>query len=47
VAHFTRLGEGGTLFPDDDLYFRLKQHFTINANGVVTVNRFEITSECR
>jgi hypothetical protein len=32
--------------PDNNLYLRGIAHFTVNANGVVTVDRSEFTVEC-
>jgi hypothetical protein len=47
TIQFIRQGEDGTLLPGDDLYFDLRAHFTINANGETTVdfNRSEL--RCR
>ena len=45
---FIRQGEDGTLINGDDLYQKGFAHFTVNANGVTTVDRGpEFTFECR
>jgi hypothetical protein len=46
-AHFMRQGEDGTLVLGDDLHIKAFAHLTVNANGIVTVNRFGQTIECR
>jgi hypothetical protein len=46
-VHFIRQGEDGTLVLEDDFHVKTKFHFTVNANGVVTVNKNEFTVECR
>jgi hypothetical protein len=47
TAHFTRIGEDGTFILGDDFVLRMRIQFTVNANGVVTVDNVEFTEECR
>jgi hypothetical protein len=47
TQQFIRQAEDGTFIMGDDFYQRLRMQFTINANGVVTVDRTEFTTECR
>jgi hypothetical protein len=44
---FIRQNADGTLWLDDDFFSHSLIHMTINANGVVTVNRMEFREECR
>ena len=47
MLHFIRQGEDGTLVLGDDFYVRTKFHYTVNANGEMTVDNLETTSTCR
>jgi hypothetical protein len=47
MHQFIRQGADGTLFPEDDFLQHTLIHFTINANGVMTVDKFEFRDECR
>ncbi len=42
-----RLGEDGTFVLGDDLYQKILMHYTVNANGTVTVNQVDIEFQCR
>jgi hypothetical protein len=42
-----RLGEDGSFIAGDDSYSKVLMHYTVNANGTVTVQRAEFTFECR
>ena len=42
-----RQGEDGTFVLGDDFYSNFKMHFTVNANGVLTVDDFEFTDRCQ
>jgi hypothetical protein len=46
-AHMIRQGEDGALVTGDDFYVKVIRHLTINANGVVTADRFELNLDCR
>jgi len=46
MLHLIRQGEDGTFVLGDDFYLRDRTQFTINANGVVTVDNFESTATC-
>jgi hypothetical protein len=47
TVQYIRSGEDGALFPDDDFYEHFLAHFTINANGVVTVDDFTDDFYCK
>ncbi len=48
AVFYTRVIRLGESVSADDLYLRTQTHFTVNANGVITVDRFEgPTLECR
>ena len=47
MMQFIRQGEDGTLVLGDDFYVRTKFHFTVNANGEMTVDNLETTCTCR
>ena len=47
LEHYIRQGETGSLLPDDDFFFWIRLHLTVNANGVPTVERIEMDFECR
>jgi len=42
-----RLGENGTFVLGDDLYQKVLVHYTVNANGTLTANQFDIDLRCR
>jgi hypothetical protein len=42
-----RSGEAGTLFPEDDFYFRYLAHITANANDVITVEDVNTDIHCK
>jgi len=42
-----RLGENGTFVLGDDLYQKVLMHYTVNANGTLTANQFDIDLRCR
>jgi len=44
IAHTSRIISSG---PSDNMLLTTSLHFTVNANGEVTVDRFEFTRECR
>jgi hypothetical protein len=44
--HYVRSGEDGTLFPDDDFYFYVHTHLTLNASGGDNF-KVEAEAECR
>lgn len=45
--HLTRQGDDGTSVLGDDLRFHSIIHMTVNANGLVTVDKSEMRSDCR
>jgi hypothetical protein len=45
--NLTRLGEDGTFELGDDLRVHHIIHMTVNANGILTADKDEITIECR
>lgn len=47
AVFYTRVIRLGESAPMDDLYLRTQAHFTVNANGLITVDRFEEGLECR
>ena len=52
VNHFRLMRQGesfdlGTDFVGDDLHFRSILHVTVNANGVITADKFEMERECK
>lgn len=48
LEHYIRQGETGSLpEEDDDFFFWIRLHLTVNAGGVTTVDRIEMESECR
>jgi hypothetical protein len=47
MEQFIRQAEDGTLVMDDDFYFKLKLHFTVNATGGVTASFTDPRVECR
>jgi hypothetical protein len=47
MSQFIRQGENGTLFLNDDFFTHLLIHGTINAKGVMTVDRVEPREGCR
>jgi len=47
TEHLVRQGEDGTFVMGDDFYIRIRAQFTINANGVVTVDNSEATATCK
>lgn len=47
TMNLTRLGEDKTFGDGDDLRVHVIAHMTINANGVVTADKFDATAECR
>jgi hypothetical protein len=44
--NLTRQGEDGALVDGDDYRFHSIFDMTVNANGVVTVNKFDVREEC-
>jgi hypothetical protein len=42
-----RLGNDGLFVLGDDLYVRVLAHLTVNANGVPTVDRYDVSGDCR
>lgn len=47
LEHYIRQSDTGSLLPDDDFFFWIRLHLTVNASGVPTVERIEMESECR
>lgn len=47
TMNLTRLGEDTTFGDGDDLRVHAIAHMTINANGIVTVDKVDATAECR
>ena len=47
LEHYIRQGETGSLLPDDDFFFWIRLHLTVNAGGVPTAERIEMDFECR
>jgi len=47
MHQFIRQNADGTLLPDDNFFSHSLIHMTINANGVLTVDRMEFREECR
>lgn len=47
LEHYIRQSETGSLVPEDDFFFWVRLHLTVNANGITTVERIEMESECR
>jgi hypothetical protein len=48
TVRFVRSGEDGTLLMDDDFYMHFVMHVTFNANGTMTVNDVNASSDpCR
>ena len=47
LEHYIRQGETGSLLPEDDFFFWIRLHLTVNAGGVPTVERIEMETECR
>ena len=45
--NLTRLGEDGSFVEGDDLRFHSIIHITVNANGILTVDKSEFSSDCR
>ena len=44
--HYVRLKSDGTLEKEDDFFMYIRGHLTTNANGVTTVDRMELDTEC-
>jgi hypothetical protein len=47
TANFVRVGEDPTITGADDFFLHFRIHATVNANGVVTVERVTIDTFCR
>ena len=47
TANFIRVGEDPTITGADDFFLHFRIHATVNANGVVTVDRVTIDTFCR
>lgn len=47
TMNLTRLGEDKTFGDGDDLHVHVIAHMTMNANGVVTVDKVDSRNECR
>lgn len=47
TVNLTRLGEDKTFGDGDDLRTHVTAHMTMNANGVVTVDKVDTRTECR
>lgn len=47
TVQYVRAGENGTPIGGDDFYQRIVAHATVNAKGVVTVERFTSETRCR
>ena len=47
LEHYIREGETGSLLPEDDFFFWIRLHLTVNASGVLTADRIEMEFECR
>ena len=47
MVQLIRQGEDGSFVLGDDFYIRSKLHFTVNANGQMTVDNLETTFTCR
>lgn len=47
TVQYVRSGEDGSFLPGDDFYEHVLAHFTINANGVVTVDEFTDDFHCK
>ena len=47
TMNLTRLGEDGTFVAGDDLRVHVIAHMTVNANGVVTVDKDDASVDCR
>jgi hypothetical protein len=45
--HLIRLGEDRSFVMGDDFYLKVLAHLTVNANGVPTVSRYDLRSDCR
>jgi hypothetical protein len=47
TVQFVRSGEDGTLLYGDDFFEHFLAHFTVNANGVPTVEDFTVDNRCK
>ena len=47
TMNLTRLGEDTTFGDGDDLRMHVTAHVTVNANGIVTVDKVDAREECR
>jgi hypothetical protein len=47
TVQFVRSGEDGTLFPEDDFFEHFLAHFTVNADGTLTVSDFTVDNDCK
>ncbi len=47
TMNLTRLGEDGAFVDGDDLRVHVIAHMTVNANGVITADKFDARADCR